>query len=119
MFTHIIGGFDNEEEYVFECAPQGQYYDGYEVMTALSAPTEDTEEEFYEVRDAAEQMFRDEFGAEPAYNGAVFDITAVPDDVAEALPPADGIAVLFGEQFSDPRTAVNKLLGLFEAKDER
>lgn len=68
------------------------------------------------VKDAAEQMFRDEFGAPLEYNGAVFEVMSVPDDVAEALPPADGITLLLGEQHADLREAARTVLSLFGAE---
>jgi len=86
-----------------------------EVMTAVRIerdlpdyPQEDIDGDCAAIDDA----FQDEWGVRPVEDSedAWFDIVAVPDDVSEARPPADGISVSLGEQYADRVGAAGRII---------
>lgn len=70
-------------------------------VASLVVPFESPESEDNK---ALSQLLYDELGDQDAlYScGQMFEVVAVPDDVAEALPSADGLVVLVGELLSLP-----------------
>lgn len=69
--------------------------DGEECMVKLHTRSDSDEQEDV---DALGQLLHDEFGDSNCLyeSGGLFEIVAVPDDVAQADPDPDGVVVLFG-----------------------